>query len=327
MNRILNVAMIVLLIASPVFARMEVKDDTVQDAQKIKRKKFLFSKVIDDMNTVGNPKHIPDNNKVILPYFRVTYALGGKYLNNVGGVTTSKTKVMSKLTGVDEATMQQITDQIYADLLNQLKAVGFEVIDVATLESNEKFQKIKRAYPVVKKDTAMFTPAGMPYPGTIDVKAYTLAQDVDALMLKADYTVNFVVLNRNEKKVSILKDKSDVAVSQGINVFGEISVITPKGFIIFQIQQPILSKKIFGDVENATTKMDKVGDGITMVAGILGGGKLGNRVSTNRVEVETTPEEYKVAAEDALVLANQTLAEYMASQIGEEEVAQKAEDE
>ncbi|MCA9401350.1 MAG: hypothetical protein KC713_06960 [Candidatus Omnitrophica bacterium] len=312
-----------LLISTPVMARTLIEEENVQQAQKIKHKRYFWTKQLDDLNIVGKVKHIPENiNKVIVPYFRVTFALGGKYLNSVGGVTTSKTKVYSQLNGIDESLLQEITDQMYEDLLLQLKNNGYEVMDLSILEQNETYQKLQESsnYPILKKTSAMFTPQNRYYPATIAVKAYMLANEVDALMLKADYTVNFISMARNEKKFNLLKDKSDVTVGQGINVFGEISVLTEKGLVTFQIQQPITSDKPFGEVVDATTAMNKVTDGVAFVGSILNG-KLGDRHSTSTVEVNADSALYKEAVTDALTKSNGTLASYMSATIEGEELS------
>ncbi|MCA9402465.1 MAG: hypothetical protein KC897_01675 [Candidatus Omnitrophica bacterium] len=323
MRKLLAVFLITLMTAGIASARTDIIEDEVQKANKIKTKRYFWTTTLDDLNVVGKVKHIPENNKVIVPYFRVTFATGGKYLNAVGGVTTSKTKVKSRLTGVDEATMQKITDAMYADLLDRLREQGYEVVDVGILDANPDYQSLqeKSKYPIIKKDHAQFTPGGRFFPGAVAVKALMLARDVDAVMLKADYTVNFVTMSRNEKKFNILKDKSDVSVGQGINVFGEIAAITEKGPVIFQIQQPIGSEIPLGSVADATTAMDKVSDGVALVGSVLGG-KIGNRTSTTSVEVEADPDAYRNAAEDALGKSNGTLVSFMTAQIRGEELSE-----
>lgn len=304
-------------------ARTQIIEDEVQEAQKIKTKRYFWTKTLDDLKIVGKVTHIPENNKLIVPYFRVTFATGGKYLNSVGGVTSSKTKVQSRLNGIDEQTMQDITNKMYADLLAQLAAQGYEVLDTATLDDNPDYQKLqdKASYPVIKKNKAMFTADNRFFPGTVAVKAFMLARDVDAIMLKADYTVNFVTVARNEKKFNILKDKSDVSVGQGINVFGEISAITEKGPVTFMIQQPIASDLPIGEVVDATTAMNKVSDGVALVGSVLGG-RVGDRQSTSTVEVNATPAQYSAAVKDALGKSNGTLVSFMTAKLRGEEISE-----
>lgn len=320
-RRIIVLSIFALLMPVVSFARTEINESEVQQAQKIKKKRYFFTKQLDDLKTVGKVKHIPENNKVIVPYFRVTFATGGKYLNSVGGITTSKTKVYSSLNGVAPEIMQEITNAMYDDLLKQLGDAGYEIQDLSVLQENDKYQKLqeKSKYPNIKKNHAQFTPDNRYFPGKVAVKAFMLANEVDALFLKADYTVNFIVLNRNEKKINILKDKSNVKVGQGINVFGEISVITKKGPVAFLIQQPINSNKPIGEVVDATTGMNKVSDGVALVGSLLGG-KVGNRQSTSTVEVNAQPDSYKAAALDALNKSNTTLVSYMAASIAGEEI-------
>lgn len=321
MKRTVILGLVVILCSTPAFARIKINEDGISEGNKKKHKRWFFTQTLDDLAVEGKIKHIPQNNKVIVPYFRVTFATGGNFLNKEGGVTTSKTRVYSKLNGVSEDAMQEITNQMYADLLAQLKEAGYEVMDLSELEGNANYQKLQESskFPIIKKTHAQFTPDKRYFPGTIPVKAYMLAREVDALMLQADYTVNFVVLKANEKKFNILNDKSDVEVSQGINVFGHLAVITESGPVTFRIQQPINSNIVFGQIEDATTAMNKVSDGVALASSLLSG-KFGDRQSTNTVEVTSTNEEYKSAATDALSKSNATLASFMAASINGEEL-------
>ncbi|MCA9399618.1 MAG: hypothetical protein KC618_07705 [Candidatus Omnitrophica bacterium] len=321
MKKVVIMVLAAMLAASTGFAKTEIIDTEVQQAQKVKKKRYFWTKQLDDLKIVGKVKHIPENNKVIVPYFRVTFATGGKYLNAVGGITTSKTKIYSKLNGVEESIMQDVTNAMYEDLIQQLKDAGYEVLDVSMLDDNATYQKLAESskFPVVKKNFAQFTPNNRYFPGTVSVKAFMLARDVDALMLKADYTVNFITMARNEQKFNLLKDKSDVAVGQGINVFGELAVITEKGPVAFMIQQPINSAFPIGEVVDATTGMNKVSDGVALVGSLLGG-NVGNRQSTSTVEVNAEPEAYKKATADALSKSNGTLVSFMAASIAGEDL-------
>lgn len=325
MKKTVYMLLILLFTASTGFAQISINEDNVQEGRKVTKKRYFFTKELSDLAIEGKIKNIPQNNKVIVPYFRVTFATGGSYLNSVGGVTTAKTKIYSSLNGVDSQAMQEITDAMYVDFLTQLTEEGYEVLDLSTLEENETYKKLQESskYPDINKTNAQFTPNSRYFPTTVPIKAYMLARDVDALMLSADFTVNFIVLNRNEKKFNLTKSKAEVEVGQGINVFGEVSVIAEAGAVKFIIQQPISSDKPIGEVVDATTGMNKVSDGVALVGSLLGG-KLGNRQSTKTVEVNTTPEAYKLAVADALNKSNVTLASYMAASINGEEISEDA---
>jgi hypothetical protein len=307
MNKILVLTLLVAFTSTLSFARTKIDETKVQESQKIRKKSYNFTKQIDDLKTVGKFKRIA-KKKIIIPYFRVTFATGGEYLNSVGGVTTAKTKVYSSLSSIEAQTMQEITNTIYTDLLTHLSEAGYEVEDISILEENDQYQKLqeKNKYPIIKKKHSQFTPNNSYYPGKSSVKAYMLASEIDALFLRADYTVNFVVLNRNKQKFSILKGKDQVKATQGINVFGELSITTKKGAVSFISQQPISSDKSFGELVKATTKMNKVSDSDALLAS-LRNGRAGDRQSTTTVEVNADPQLYKEAVNDDLNKASTTL--------------------
>jgi len=107
----------------------------------------------------SNNAAVAAQKRVIVPGFRVAFAVktsasayGGGALANVGNssgfgarsVTQAQNKrVEMALTGADTALLQGLTDRLYSDFVDRLKAAGREVIDPATLARTPGYAKLK----------------------------------------------------------------------------------------------------------------------------------------------------------------------------------------
>jgi len=70
----------------------------------------------------------------------------GGLFSEAGGVTRAeaKVKVEYNLQGMDDASMQSLTDEICTNAENQARAAGFELVPAADLAANEDFQGMHR---------------------------------------------------------------------------------------------------------------------------------------------------------------------------------------
>lgn len=115
----------------------------------------------------------PKTNRVAIAGFRVIFVTHNEaraisrasYLP--GGVErgSAKAKLVVELDGVDEATMQAITDRAYADFVAQLKLAGREVIPAEQMQSF--FDAVKRSPQPYKGTLGLaegrgFAPTGQP---------------------------------------------------------------------------------------------------------------------------------------------------------------------
>lgn len=115
----------------------------------------------------------PKTNRVAIAGFRVIFVTHNEaraisrasYLP--GGVErgSAKAKMVVDLAGVDEATMQAITDRAYADFVAQLKLAGREVLPVDQMQSF--FETVKRSPQPYKGTLGLaegrgFAPTGQP---------------------------------------------------------------------------------------------------------------------------------------------------------------------
>ena len=90
--------------------------------------------------------------RVVIPGYRVLFTTRSKvvaraedWLGGVGGGSSSGSKATMEvvLGNVEFATLQGIADAAYADLLEDLKSGGIEVVPVETMKASAAFQKIK----------------------------------------------------------------------------------------------------------------------------------------------------------------------------------------
>lgn len=81
--------------------------------------------------------------RIAITSFGVEYQTKVKAYGSTFGSTSSATSVLS-LDGVKPETMQAIADEAYAELVKDLRAAGYEVVDQATLDANEDYQKLKK---------------------------------------------------------------------------------------------------------------------------------------------------------------------------------------
>jgi hypothetical protein len=90
--------------------------------------------------------HKPDvlaGKRIAITSFGVEYQTKVKAYGSSFGSTSSSTSVLS-LDGVKPETMQAIADEAYAELVRDLTAAGYEVVDQATLEANDDYQRLKK---------------------------------------------------------------------------------------------------------------------------------------------------------------------------------------
>lgn len=86
--------------------------------------------------------------RIVISSFGVEFQTRVKHSSTGGFGSTSSSSSILNLSGVSPATMQAITDEAYAELVKDLKAAGYEVVDGAEVSGNEDYQKlVSRATP------------------------------------------------------------------------------------------------------------------------------------------------------------------------------------
>lgn len=295
-----------------VFSSVDMDSTGVQEAQK-KKSGFIIKRAIDDIKVDGKEKSLKGKTKIIIPFFRLNFVTDDKYRNSVGGATsTSTSKVKSSLEGVEPEVMQRVTDEMYADLIAQLQRAGYEVVSNDLLNGSEKYQKLDDEYPEVKKDVVKVTPSGLTFPGRFRDPAPDISEDLDALVLKADFDVDFLVINRNESRFNLLKDKSHVDVTQGVNAVGVITVYAEDKMTTITVQQPVTSQRPFGVLSDETSALSKVNDVAVFASGWVTGQGLGSKRQTSRdFDVIADNNQYRLAVGDVFVQINRKVADIL----------------
>lgn len=86
--------------------------------------------------------------RIVISSFGVEFQTKLKSSSTGGFGSTSSSSAILNLSGVTPETMQALADEAYAELVKDLAAAGYEVVDTATLQGNEDYQKlVKRALP------------------------------------------------------------------------------------------------------------------------------------------------------------------------------------
>lgn len=101
---------------------------------------------------VKSIKGAKGSKRVAVPGYRVIFTTRSKvvaraedWLGGVGGGSSSGAKATMEvvLGNVDFATLQKITDDAYADFLDELKSSGIEVVPLETVAAAPSYQKLK----------------------------------------------------------------------------------------------------------------------------------------------------------------------------------------
>lgn len=116
----------------------------------------LFGLATEDSIKVDTSDAFKGTQKVAVGNFVVGFATlktdsaqaGGRF-GGFGGKSSAKTT----LKGIDDATLQAITDKAYDQFVSQLKTEGYEVVDRAALVSHKGF-KDSKTYPNPSEDTS-----------------------------------------------------------------------------------------------------------------------------------------------------------------------------
>lgn len=313
-----------------IFSSVDVDSQGVQDAAAKKTSRFLFlKKTLDDLAIDGKKKSLRDKTRIAVPFFRLNFVTEDKYRNTVrsGIEGRSSSKVKSSLSGVTPDIYQAVTDEMYADFIRQLQSAGYEIVPNEELKQSEKFSDMESDYPKIDDDVAKITASSMPFPGKFRNPASDISKAVNAVVLQVDLDVDYLIINKNEKRFNLTKDVSHVDVTQGISVEGLISAFVEDDMTTILIQQPVTSNRPFASVLDETSALSKANDALVLASGWLSQGGLGSKRQTSKkLEVVADSQQYRLAVGDALVQLNRNIAGTLAFlRDGEKEETHEAE--
>ncbi|WP_369985780.1 hypothetical protein [Thalassolituus sp.] len=253
-----------------------------------------------------------------------------------GASDYAKAHLRAKLSGVPEATMQAITDQVYADLVSKLQAQGYTVRNYADLSKNKRWNKIdKLESPYLptgmsafrgglNKDWPTYSPTGMDliYAQKI-ANTFAIGEVADEIgvpVLAANYTVHFAYFDDDADykveygKGALGQDRrtlsASVALGQGIQVTSGSGLyfanegagsFADNGYI--RLKDPIIVAGAYGENEDTTSGATKAVNAFSSLLGMVSG----RSSSTTEITVNAVPEYYQEGALKVLTAANERI--------------------
>lgn len=307
-------------------------------AAKKQKSGFMGLSTTEDV-VVATPAAFKGVNKVQIGSFTVGFATyktdsakagGGLMGNGFGGKSTAK----STLVGVDDATMQKITDAVYKQFVADLQASGYTVVDRASLVADAGYAKLASApNPYESSDGGLFgansktkffaptefggtiRPLAGEVPGIgsvfgIATNATTVANYAKASGNKVLSVVYVIDFANSEGYGGTFRSTSSVEVGQGLTVvpqYSKINIIggdagtfaTNNGSMT--LGQPVMSTREFAAVSDSTSGASRGMEMAANIVGVLGG------VGTNAKRDYTftaRPDDYSTGTIEALGNAN-----------------------
>lgn len=148
-NKGLLAAAVLLLAACSVTSTSEVVKPKEQSGGL-----FGLSKA-DDVK-VDTSKAFAGINQVVIGSFKVAFIDSKKEAEKAGSGFGGKSSAEIKLLGLNNQTMQQVTDAAYADFVAQLGAAGYQVADRSALTSDPEFAKANKEASPMKEEASFF---------------------------------------------------------------------------------------------------------------------------------------------------------------------------
>ena len=229
-----------------------------------------------------------------------------------------------KLTGVDGALMQRITDAAYADFTARLKKKGYAVTDRNALLKNRDFAHANKQTSPVRKEASLFgsdstiTYVAPSAHGNLyfvgesgesggfgfsnpQVAAINYAEETKTQVLFVSYQLDFTD-KEGSQKVSILPGNGIRMIGGKGDTFN-----TANGTIL--LGQPIFSDASCGEVIDKTADGKQAKSSLSLLKAVLGGGTE----KTRAFEMKANPVKYQAVSVKLLADANEKLASKMTS--------------
>lgn len=295
---------------------------------------------------------LPSAKRVAVPAFRlafitnnaVTAQVRGSYLPGRDS-SGARSSLHLALKGVDAAALQAITDKAYAQLLDQLRQSGREVVPVE--EMKEFFGTVNptestAAKPYSKEQNgqtaSIFAPTGMPLVfthfdqwgdrGSFDLNNYRrlgeFSHKWNAAVIAPLVIVNFARMSSSGNTSGLTSRTAETGAELAMSVAGYNSyyarseefrnnVVMKGDEGSFNMAAPFASPMTFGTMkllaQEDNSAVKSVVDIFGKLAGLANAG--GAARSTARYEAETTNDAYSAAALDAVNRSSAMLAKWL----------------
>jgi hypothetical protein len=292
---------------------------------------------------------LPAGKRVAVVGFRVAFITDNKITAQVRSAylpgmdfSGARSSFFVELKGVDGATLQNVTDRAYKDLVALIAASGREVVPVEQLM--EHFSGLKtspRGY--VKEQNGQtanfFTPSGTPLffthfeaqwgdSGLFDISNYRKLQEIssklNAVVIAPVVFVNFARMSSSGNRSGLLASTAETGGEMAMSVagFSTLYIRTEEfrnGMLMkgdegsIQMNGAIASPLEFGKMQVTSQEDNRALRTTLNVVGMLSGlgGNLGGAArSSTKAVAETTNDAYAAAANDALLRMSATLGKW-----------------
>lgn len=259
------------------------------------------------------------------------------------------TRGLVKLEGIDHATRQRVTDEMYEHLITLLQARGYQIVPRETFTGSPAYQGVKEFdFPYQEDNSGLFSSYGTGYfyspaqigpkqafftderpdPGAfagfdsmgISNAAFKFAEISDARVLNVSYIVDFAGAAGSDGFFSstAMRVGQRMTVDSGILGIskGETGITTAQTGQL-TLGQPVHSDQEFATIEDVTSEVEA---GATMAlnaaTGYLRGGLFGamskSQNQTREYIFHATSDKYADAARAVLTQANTLMVDKMA---------------
>jgi len=289
---------------------------------------------------------LPKSKRVIVAGFRVVFLQANAVTAKVRASylpgrdsSGASAKLSVALEGVDDATLQAITDKAYADFLAQLAASGREVVPASELaEFNAQMEVAATPY---RKESGpasavAFAPTGMPLWWTqwdapwTDKGAFSqhnyrslapLSVKTNAIVVAPMIVVDFAKLSSSGNRSGLMARSAEVGAELGMSVsqfatpmifaLEARSGLTSKGEeAAVMLQQHFVVERTFGTMEKLAEEDNKgikgIFDTLGKGMGLANAGGAARSKSANIAKTDNAA--YAAAAGEALALSTGTFA-------------------
>lgn len=278
--------------------------------------------------------------KVAIASFKVGFVHGKIESRKAGRGYGGNSAAGIKLKGVEQSTMQAITDAAYADFTTRMKQAGYTIVDRETLKAQPDFAKARpETSPQIKEasffgdqtemttlapsshgDFYWFTGESIGNSGgfgfsNASTAAMTQYGKTGIKVLSVYYVIDFAASSGSGGTFSAT---SSVKVGQalslspggGLSLFGGDGMVAANHSSSIKLGQPIYAEETFGEmVKTSSDAAVGVETGLNVVRALAGMGTSQRR----DFEVQADATRYDALSRDLLAQANGKLVERMAS--------------
>lgn len=294
----------------------------------------------------------PGNKRVAVAGFRVAFITSNTATAQVRGsympgrdTSGASSSLVLTLSGVDNSTLQALTDKAYADFLAQMRLTGRELVpqeelkeflagvDISPSSPGKPYTKEQNSQTAV-----IFSPTGMPLwfhngdvawsdKGPFDQKNLRslaeYSQKLNAIVVAPLIVVDFARMSSSGNQSGFVASTAETGAKLELRVSGFYSRVTRSeetrsGLVMkgddatVALTRGFISNKNFGEIRDAAVSDNRSTVGIfNALGGAMGVANAGGAVRSRKESVAvTTDPMFSEAASDALVLATGTFAKW-----------------